>query len=92
MARLHASRNAKEAVTAKARLQSGERINGTDTGGIRPVARVGLGMTYDTNVLLASNVVPTSTDHSTPTIDVDAAGWVSPSVMQTSSTACVRSP
>ncbi len=62
-----------EAVTAKARLTSGSQIEGIDPGGLRPLARVGLGMTYDSNVLLASNVVPTNTGHSTPTVDVDAA-------------------
>lgn len=60
-------------LAARAAITSGDKVNGTDTGGFRPVARVGLGASYDSNVLLASSAVVASSDKGTPTIDVDAA-------------------
>ncbi len=65
-----------EALDARARLSSGDDIRGTDTGGVKPLARLGLGMTYDSNVQLASSQVPSNVDRSTPTIDVEAVGGI----------------
>ncbi len=65
-----------EALDARARLSAGDDIRGTDTGGLRPLARLGLGMTYNSNVQLASSQVPAAVDRSTPTIDVEAVGGI----------------
>ncbi|MEZ0313345.1 MAG: tetratricopeptide repeat protein [Myxococcota bacterium] len=65
-----------EALAARARLSSGDDVRGTDTGGVKPLARLGLGMTYDSNVQLASSQVPSTVDRSTPTIDVEAVGGI----------------
>lgn len=65
-----------DALDARSRLSAGDDIDGTDTGGLRPLARLGLGMSYDSNVQLASSNVPASIDRSTPTVDVEATGGI----------------
>ncbi len=65
-----------DALGARARLTAGDDIDGTDTGGLRPLARLGLGMSYDSNVQLASSSVPASVDRGTPTVDVEAVGGI----------------
>ncbi len=65
-----------EALDARARLATGDAVRGADSGGVKPIARLGLGMTYDSNVQLASSQVPSNVDRGTPTIDVEAVGGI----------------